>query len=165
MNFVLILIHVIFINFTLPVLNSNYKIATDCQSPSLCYIASLLVAKMVCLPHSSFGSTLPVILYHLLFQIRNHWSGASGLCLLPLQNSMPCLRSVKVCIYYAQLNSNLTVFLIVFGLVLQQLLSFKMEFPSFCSLLFLFSSFQRREQKQRYPYFAILTVCLQTTGC
>lgn len=91
-----------FINFTLPVLNSNCKIATDCHPLflSLCCIANLSVAKMVRLPHSSFSLTLPVTLHNLLFQIRNQWSGALGLCSLPLQNSMPCLRSLKICIYY-----------------------------------------------------------------
>lgn len=116
-----------FINFTLPVLNNNYKII---HHLSLCYIANLLATKMVCLTHSLLSPILPVTFYNLLFQITNHWS---ALCPVPLQNSMPCLSSLKVCIYYTQLIPNLTVFVIVFDLVLQQLLPFKMKSPSFCS--------------------------------
>ena len=57
--------------------------------------------------YSSCGLAFLVTLHSLLFLIRNHGSGALRLCLLPLWNAMPCLRSVKVCIYYAQLNPNL----------------------------------------------------------
>ena len=112
----------VFVNYTWPVFNSIWP------SPiiPLCYIATLLVANMdvvlfhilYSISYSSCGPAFLVTLHSLLFQTRNHGSGALRLCLLPLWNSMPCLRSVKVCIYYAQLNPNLTVFLIVFGLVL-----------------------------------------------
>lgn len=110
--------------------------------------------------YSSCGLAFLVTLHSLLFQIRNHGSGALRLCLLPLWNSMPCLRSVKVCIYYAQLNPNLTVFLIVFGLVL----SFKMEFPSFCSLLFFSASFREENGRQKHPSFAI-SKCMSIGQC
>ena len=130
----------------------------------LCYITTLLVANtdvvlfhiLYSISYSSCGLAFLVTLHSLLFQIRNHGSGALRLCLLPLWNSMPCLRSVKVCIYYAQLNPNLTVFLIVFGLVL----SFKMEFPSFCSLLFFSASFREENGGRSTIPLQSLSVCL-----
>lgn len=111
-------------NLCLLVLLCQFWTATEKQQLIVTHRLSLLYcqppsSKTGCLPHSLFRPTLPVTLHNLLFQIRNHWPGAFRLCLLPLWNSMPCLRSLKVCIYYAQLNPNLTVFLIVFGLVLE----------------------------------------------
>lgn len=66
----------------------------------------------------SVDPTLTATWYNLLFQTRNQWLGTLGQCALPLQNSILCLRSVKVCIYYAQLKPSLTIFLIVLDLLL-----------------------------------------------
>lgn len=116
--------------------------------------------------HPLFYIHIPLVVlpFYPLLQLtvsnKKSWVRRLKAVCLPLWNSMPCLRSVRVCIYYAPVESKSYCIPHGFGFSVIIKWNFLLLF-----LIVLFSQFQRkRMEAENTPSFAI-SKCMSIGQC